>query len=409
MRKPAGVGKPGSSSRSRPKAGARRVSGASGGGGVPSAADLGSLRTRIDDLDRRLVELLNSRAGLVVEVGKYKQAHGIPIYAPHREAEVLMRVLGHNAGPLQNRTIEGIYRELMSGSFALEKPLSIGYLGPPGSYSHMAAVRHFGSSVSFEDLHAVDGVFTEVQRGHVDYGLVPIENSLHGGVIDSMDSFVRTGGPASGLQVYAEVQMEVHHNLLANCAPAKVRTIYSKPEVFSQCRNWLATQYPKAELVAVASSSRAVQMVRDESEKHPKTTTSAAIGSTLSGELYDVRVLFEKIEDSPDNITRFFVISRHAAQRAGDDPGNKTSIMFTTLNKPGALVGVLQEFQRAKVNLTHIDKRPSGRQNWTYTFFIDAEGHSSDAPVARAIAKARGHCKELAVLGSYPRSKRILG
>lgn len=379
---------------------------------APSAADLPALRRRIDGIDGKLVDLLNARSELVVQVGRYKQAHGIPIYAPHREAQVLSRVLRRNRGPLPNRTIEGVYRELMSGSFALERPLSIGYLGPPGSYSHLAAVRHFGSSVTFDDLHAVDGVFTEVQRGHVDYGLVPIENSLHGGVTDTLDSFVRTGGPVGGVHVYAEVQMEVHHNLLANCPPARVRTVYSKPEVFSQCRAWLATQLPRAQLVPVASSSRAVQMVAEDSRRRPRSTDVAAIGSTLAAELYAVRIVYEKIEDSPDNLTRFLVISRHGAQRSVDRRAggrDKTSIMFVTLNKPGALVSVLAEFQRQRVNLTHIDKRPSGRNNWSYTFFIDAEGHQSDGPVAAAITKARRHCRELIVLGSYPRSQRILG
>lgn len=376
---------------------------------APSAADLPSLRRRIDAIDAQLVDLLNGRSRLVVEVGKYKQANNIPIYAPHREQQVLSRVLRRNRGPLPNRTIEGVYRELMSGSFALERPLTIGYLGPAGSYSHLAATRHFGSSVTFEDLHAVEGVFTEVQRGHVDYGLVPIENSLHGGVTDTLDSFTRTGGPVGGVHVYAEVQMEVHHNLLANCPPSKIRTVYSKPEVFSQCRNWLATQLPRAQLVPVASSSRAVQMVREDSAKRPRRSDVAAIGSTLAAELYDVTVVFEKIEDSPDNLTRFFVISRHAAQPSVGRGKDKTSIMFSTLNKPGALVSVLTEFQRQRVNLTHIDKRPSGRQNWTYTFFVDAQGHATDAPVARALARARRHCRELTVLGSYPASKRILG
>lgn len=369
---------------------------------VPAPAiDLADLRQRIDSIDRSLIGLLNARSSLVVEVGKYKQAHGIPVYAPHRESQVLRKVLQHNTGPLPGRTIEAIYRELMSGSFALEKPLSIGFLGPAGSYSHLAAVRHFGSSVSYEDLHEVAGVFTEVVRGHVDYGLVPIENSIHGGVTETLDSFMRTAGGGK-LQVYAEVQLEVHHALLANCAPSQVKRIYSKPEVFSQCRSWLATQYPRAELIATASSSKAVQLI---SQGGAAAKNAAAIGSTLAAGLYGVNILFEAIEDEAHNITRFFVIGRSEAQRTGDD---KTSIMFTTLNKPGALARVLTDFHHAGVNLTHIDKRPSGRTNWAYTFFIDAQGHKTDSDMKRAIAKAKKHCRELHVLGSYPRSARIL-
>lgn len=367
---------------------------------TPQALPLADLRARIDALDRKLVDVINERSRLVVEVGKHKQRHNIPIYAPHREAQVLKRVLSHNKGPLPPRTVEAIYRELMSGSFALEKPLAIGYLGPAGSYSHLAAVRQFGSSVAFENLHEIKGVFTEVARGHVDYGLVPIENSIHGGVTETLDSFMHSYGKVT---ICAEVQLEVHHALLANCPPRAVKKIYSKPEVFSQCRAWLATQYPKAELIATPSSSKAVQQVA--AAKGAEARCAAAIGSTLAAQLYDVNILFEAIEDEPNNLTRFAVISKHPALRSGDD---KTSVMFATLNKPGALARVLTDFDKAGVNLTHIDKRPSGRTNWAYTFFIDAEGHQTDAHVAKALSAARKHCRELNVLGSYPRSRRIL-
>jgi chorismate mutase/prephenate dehydratase len=201
------------------------------------------------------------------------------------------------------------------------------------------------------------------------------------------------------------VQLAIHHALMANCAPSRVKRIYSKPEVFSQCRTWLATQYPQAELVSVASSSKAVQMVAEESARLASDATSAAIGNAFAGELYGVNILFPRIEDDPNNITRFFVIARTPAQPSGDD---KTSMMFRTLNKPGALVSVLDVFRRAKVNLTHIDKRPGGRTNWQYTFFIDAQGHDRDPRLVKAITSARRHCQELWVLGSFPRSKRIL-
>jgi chorismate mutase/prephenate dehydratase len=367
--------------------------------------DLADLRRRIDELDARLVELLNERARLVVEVGRLKRASGGPIFAPHREQEVIKRALAANAGPLPARAIEAIYKELMSGSFALERPLRIGYLGPPGSFSHHAALRQFGSSVEYDDLHAIGGVFTEVARGHVDYGLVPIENSTGGGIAETHDA-CRTMQEDVG--VYSEIQVEIHHALLANCAPAEVRRIHSKPEIFDQCRTWLATQYPQAQLIPAASSSRAAMTAAEETktaESIGALPGSAAIGTTLAGEIYGLHTLFEKIEDNPNNITRFFVISRQQAERSGDD---KTSIMFETLDKPGALVEVLSVFDRAGINLTHIDKRPSGRTNWSYTFFIDAMGHRADAPVAAAIEEARSHCQSLRVLGSYPRARRIL-
>lgn len=391
--------------------GARRASGGSERGAkrTEAARQLDELRAAIDRVDRKLIKLLNERSALVVEVGKVKRASGVPIYAPHRESEVIARMVALNKGPLPDRAIEGIYREIMSGSFALEQPLRIGYLGPPGSFSHLAAVRHFGSSVAHQDVNEVAGVFTEVERGHIDYGLVPIENSIHGGIVETLDSFMAAAKRGAPVHIYAEVQLEVHHALLGTCDPAEVQQVYSKPEVFSQCRHWLASQYPRAELIATPSSSRAVQTVRELSDRAQESGQPmprvAAIGSTLAAELYGVRVLFNEIEDNPGNVTRFFVIGRHKAQRSGDD---KTSVMFTTLDKPGALVEVLAEFQKAGVNLTHIDKRPSGRNNWTYTFFVDAQGHVSDAPVAAALEGARAHCQELVVLGSYPRSKRIL-
>lgn len=373
-----------------------------------SAADsaaLADLRRRIDRIDKKLVALLNERAGLVVEVGKMKRGSGAPIYAPHREAEVLAKVLAANTGPLPDRTIEGVYRELMSGSFALEQPLRIGYLGPPGSYSHQASVKQFGSSVEYEDLRQIAGVFTEIRRGHVNYGLVPIENSIGGGITETLDAFREH---AAKVFVYAEVQINVHHALLADCAPSQVRRIYSKPEALAQCRGWLATQYPHAEVLPDASTSKAVLTAIEENRKAREIGAepgTAAIASELAGEIYGLPVLFEKIEDNPENITRFYVISRQQARRSGDD---KTSVMFTTEDKPGALVEVLGAFHSSGINLSHIDKRPSGRENWAYTFFVDAVGHQEDEAMRTALSRARAHCKELHVLGSYPRSRRIL-
>ncbi|RMH25681.1 MAG: prephenate dehydratase [Planctomycetota bacterium] len=370
--------------------------------GPTSGGDaLEALRARIDEVDRRLVDLLNERARVVVEVGRLKRGSGTPIYAPHREAEVLKKVLSLNTGPLPARAVEGVYRELMSGSFALEQPLRIGYLGPPGSFSHQAAVAQFGSSVDVEDLHTIDGVFTEVIRGHVDYGLAPIENSTGGGIVETLDAFQNARGE---VRVYAEVVMQVRHSLLANCPPSEVRRIHSKPEVFAQCRRWLATQCPRAEQVAAASTARAVMTAKEEQDADPA-AGAAAIASALAGQVHGVNLLFEDIEDNPNNLTRFVVIARHEAEPSGDD---KTSIMFTTEDKPGALVRVLSIFDRAGVNLTHIDKRPSGRENWTYTFFIDAEGHQRDEPLRTALAVAGHECATLQVLGSYPRSRRVL-
>lgn len=391
----------GSEKRAKASAPGPDVSGGGPSASEGSVARLEELRERIDDLDRRLVELMNERARVVVEVGELKRGTGIPIYAPHRESDVLRKALSRNEGPLPDRAVEGVFRELMSGSFALEQPLKIGYLGPPGSFSHVAATAQFGSSVSFQDLHEIRGVFTEVQRGHAHYGLVPIENSTGGGIVETQDAFRDVRGDVT---VYAEVLVAIRHNLLANCPPEAVKRILSKPEIFTQCRRWIDTQYPEAELVPCASSSRAVQMVAEESEKEAA-AGCAAIGSALAGQLYGVNTLFEDVEDNPNNITRFYVIARQAAKPSGED---KTSMMFTTPDTPGALVRVLSVFDRAGVNLTHIDKRPSARENWRYTFFIDAQGHRDSPSLAYAIREAAAHCQELTVLGSYPRATRIL-
>lgn len=376
----------------------------------PSQApiDLPALRQQIDALDGRLVEILNQRAELVVEVGRYKRANNVPIYAPHREAEVLDNALKASRGPLPPRALEGIFRELMSGSFALELPLRVGYLGPPGSFSHAAAVRHFGSSIEFHDLHTIEGVFTEVRRGHVDHGLAPVENSIGGGIVETLGALQSLADGAGDVGICAEVQIEVHHALLANAAPGAIRRIHSKPEIFDQCRKWLSTQYPQAELLPAASSSRAAQLAAEECQVAAKigaTPGSAAIGSELAGQIYGLNLLFPRIEDNPANVTRFVVLGKQRPKPTGDD---KTTIMFSTADKPGALARVLTVFERAKVNLSHIDKRPSGKVNWTYTFFIDALGHRDDANVQRALRGAKGHCRELVVLGSYPRSRRVL-
>lgn len=357
--------------------------------GKPTDKKLSTLRQRIDELDQQIVQLLNERAHVVVEVGQTKRANNEPIYAPDREHTVLQRIAKLNKGPLPPRTLQAIYRELMSGSFALEKPLRIGYLGPEGSNSHLAAQRKFGSSVEYLPLADIRAVFEEVARGHCDLGMVPIENSVGGGVVDTLDSFID-----ASVHVYAEVVLDVHHNLLANCPAEEIRSVASKPEVFAQCRNWLSTRFKQVDLLPVASSSKAAEMASS-------TPGLAAIGSSLAAELYGLKIVFANIEDSVNNMTRFFVISMSPAKPTGHD---KTAIMFTTAHRAGALVDVLNVLASRGVNLTNIDTRPSKRRNWEYYFFVDAEGHQDDANLAEALREARKHCGELHVLGSFPRA-----
>ena len=358
---------------------------------MPESPSLDPLRQQIDTLDAKIVEMLNERAKVVVEIGKIKQLTNVPIYAPDREKAVMDKVRRLNHGPLQDRCLEAVYRELMSGSFALEKPLKIGFLGPKGSFSHLASVRKFGSSVEHVPLTDIGMVFQEVARGHIDYGLVPVENSIGGGVVDTLDAFLH-----SSARICAEVLITIHHNLLAKESWEKVTKIYSKPEVFSQCRNWLSAMAKDLDVQPAASSSRAAEMAAQQDGV-------AAIGSSLAGELYGLHVLFENIEDNPDNVTRFFVISREGAKKSGED---KTAIMFTTAHKPGALAEVLDVFKENGINLTDIEKRPSKKVNWEYYFFIDAAGHADDMKVA--IEQAQKHCLQLTVLGSYPKAREVL-
>ncbi|MFN3167108.1 MAG: prephenate dehydratase [Phycisphaeraceae bacterium] len=363
----------------------------------PAPADdeqaLAPLRQRIDELDQQIIKLLNERAKVVVEVGRIKRAGNTPIYVPDRERRVLEQVRGYNRGPLPNKCIDAIYRELMSGSFALERPLRIGYLGPPGSFSHLAATCKFGQSVEYDNLADIPLIFNAVDRQDCDYGLVPIENSTEGSVAASLDALADTHA-----KVCAEVLIAIHHNLLANCDPPDIKRIYSHPQALAQCRGWLSTQFPNVERVATASTSRAAEMAA----KEPGT---AAIASSLAAKLHNLRIQFENIEDNASNTTRFFIIGQQSTKPTGDD---KTALMFTTEHKSGALTEVLNVFRDFGLNLTHIDKRPSQRVNWEYDFFVDLLAHRDDDNFQEAIAEAKKHCLQLIILGSFPRSSEVI-
>lgn len=354
---------------------------------------LAPLRRRIDELDQQIIKLLNERAEVVVEVGQIKRAGNTPIYVPDRERRVLEQVRSYNKGPLPNKCIDAIYRELMSGSFALERPLRIGYLGPPGSFSHLAATCKFGQSVEYDNLADIPLIFNAVDRHDCDYGLVPIENSTEGSVAASLDALADTRS-----KVCAEVLIAIHHNLLANCDPPDIRRIYSHPQALAQCRNWLSTQFPNVERVATASTSRAAEMAA----KEPGT---AAIASSLAAKLHNLRMQFENIEDNASNTTRFFIIGHQLTKPTGDD---KTAIMFTTEHKAGALTEVLNVFRDFGLNLTHIDKRPSQRVNWEYDFFVDLLAHQEEDKFRQAVAEAKKHCLQLIILGSFPRASEVI-
>jgi chorismate mutase/prephenate dehydratase len=354
---------------------------------------LDKLRKKIDDLDHQLVKLLNERARVVVEIGTLKTKTDKPVYSPDREKEVFARIIEANKGPLPDKCLVAIWRELMSGSFVLERPLRIGYLGPGGSFSHTAAMLKFGQSVEYEPLADITSIFDEVSKGHCDLGLAPVENTMGGGVIETLDALID-----SDVKVCAEVLMAIHHNLLGNCTLEQIETIYSKPEVFAQCRNWLSAAFKGAQTVPVASTAKAAQLAADE----PK---AAAIGSSVAAELYGLRIICENIEDIANNVTRFLVISREDAKPTGED---KTAILFSTAHKAGALADVLDIFKQYGINLTNIESRPSRKRQWEYYFFVDFQGHKTEKHIQKGLEESRKHCLQLSILGSFPRATELL-
>jgi len=354
---------------------------------------LEELRKRIDELDHQLVQLLNERARVVIDIGKLKDKTGKAVYAPDREKEVLARIAEANKGPLPAKCLVAIWRELMSGSFVLERPLRIGFLGPKGSFSHTAAMLKFGQSVEYKSLADITSIFDEVSKGHCDLGLAPIENTTGGGVIETLDALID-----SNVKVCAEVLMAIHHSLLGNCSLEKIEKIYSKPEVFAQCRNWLSDTFKEAQTVPVASTARAAQMAAEEAG-------AAAIGSKVAAELYGLRIVCENIEDIANNVTRFLVISQEDSRPTGED---KTAILFSTAHKAGALADVLEVFKRFNINLTNIESRPSKKRQWEYYFFMDFTGHRTEKQVQKGLEETRKHCLQLSILGSFPRATELL-
>ncbi|MHC4722025.1 MAG: prephenate dehydratase [Planctomycetota bacterium] len=354
---------------------------------------LEKFRKRIDEVDQQLVKLLNERAQVVIEIGKLKSKTGGQIYAPDREKKVFERLIKANQGPLPDKCLVAIWRELMSGSFALERSLRIGYLGPGGSFSHTAAMLKFGQSVEDEPLVDIISIFEEVSKGHCDLGLAPIENTTGGGVIETLDALID-----SDVKICSEVLLAIHHSLLAKCPLSQVKKIYSRPEIFAQCRKWLSATFKDAQTIPVASSAKAAQMAAEE-------TGAAAISSAVAAELYGLRVICENIEDIANNITRFLVISREDAKPTGED---KTAVLFSTAHKAGALVDVLEVFKKHDINLTNIESRPSKKRQWEYYFFVDFIGHRTDERVQKGLEEARKHCLQLSVLGSFPRATELL-
>ncbi len=365
--------------------------------GRSDVVDLAAIRTRIDALDERLVELLNARAELVREVGKAKAATGGAIFVPHREQEVFKRLAALNQGPLPDAALRGIWREVMSASFALERPLTICHFGQAGAFTHLAARLKFGESVSYCPADAIGAVFAEVEKGRADYGVVPIENSTDGTITDTIDAFL-----GSSVRIVSEMNLRVRHHLMSGVQRSEIRRIYSRSTVFGQCRGWLATNMPGLELVEVVSTTKAAERAAAE-----VASGAAAIGADEAAKAFGLPVIASDLQDNPNNMTRFVVVARpqHAAQPTGDD---KTTVMLAVSDRPGALYDCLTPFHKAGINLCKIESRPSRRRAWEYLFFIDILGHQREGKIADAIAELAHGTAVCEILGSYPRAEQPL-
>lgn len=351
---------------------------------------LQTLRARIDRLDRQIVKLVNDRGRLAAKIGQVKGDQDVPVYSPVREEEVLKNACRASKGPLSDQCIQAVFRELMSGARALQRTVKVAFLGPAYSFSHLGALVKFGGATEYVPASTIRAVFEEVLRNHVDFGVVPVENSTDGSIADTLDMFVE-----SPLKICGEVRLRIHHNLLANCEQSEIRRVYSKPQALSQCRSWLAQNVPGAQLIDVASTTRAAELARHE-------PNAAAVASLAAAEAYDLRVVCADIEDFENNVTRFAVVGHQTAERSGCD---KTSCLFEIPHKPGALFDVLTPLKRHRVNMTWIESHPAKTTPSEYYFFVDIEGHVKDAKVKRALAEVERKSHLLTVLGSFPRAE----
>lgn len=351
---------------------------------------LEELRAEIDRIDRRLVALLNERARVSERVGALKRASTdadapIPIYHPDREEQVYLNAVASNQGPLSNAAIRAVYREILSSSRALQRPVRVGYLGPIATFTYEAARRHFGRSATLVPGRTVGDVFVDVQRGAVDYGLVPIENSTGGIVATTLDHLLD-----GELQICAQIELPVSQFLLSRGALEQISTVYSHPQALAQCRRWLAEHLPRAAQVETASTAAAAELAIE--------PTTAAISTESAAEVYDLPILARNIEDSATNVTRFFVVGHHSSGPTGHD---RASIVFGVANRVGALQDALRALAENGVDLTRIESRPSRRRLWEYVFFVDVDGHPSEERITRALGALSQVCTFVRVLGAW--------
>ena len=353
---------------------------------------LSDIRRQIDSVDQQLIALLNERADLVHQVGEVKRASGTEIYAPEREEQVLRSLAEKNSalnGRLPEKSIRAIYREIMSASLALEKDLTIAYFGPAATNTHQAARSKFGASVDYLAQVSIGDVFDAVARGTADYGVVPIENSTEGAVNHTLDMFME-----SELRICAQILLKIENHLLSKVPKEEIRKIYSHPQVFGQCRNWLRVHFPSADLIEVASTPRAAELAS--TEPH-----AAALAGRMAGEAYGLPILAESVQDIPSNTTRFLVIGPSPSPPTGQD---RTALMFCVRDAPGALFHALEPFNRLKISMSKIESRPSKRKAWDYYYFVDVEGHATEPRLQEALKGLEEHCTFLKILGTYPKT-----
>ena len=353
---------------------------------------LNQLRQRIDDIDRQLLRLISERANIALEVARVKREAGEEdcFYRPEREAQILRRVKSENPGPLDDESVVRIFRELMSSCLALEKPLQIAFLGPEGTFTQQAAYKHFGHAVKVAPFPAIDEIFRAVASDACQFGVVPVENSTEGVVTHTLDSFL-----GSSLLIAGEVILRIHHNLLSRCqALDEVQEVFSHQQSLAQCREWLDRFLPNAKRTAVSSNAEGARLAAI-------VPGSAAIAGEVAAQLYQLSILEHNIEDDPDNTTRFLVIGKQSVAATGND---KTSLLISTGNRPGALYDALHPFAEYGISMSKIESRPSRRGMWDYVFFIDIEGHREESRVAEALRVLGEKAQLVKWLGSYPKA-----
>ncbi|WP_018968721.1 prephenate dehydratase [Rubritalea marina] len=353
---------------------------------------LDDIRKRIDAIDTQLIDLMNQRAECVHIVGEIKKKEGLQIYAPEREEALLRKLVAMSEGRLPEKSIRAIYREIMSAALALEDDLKIAYLGPEGTWTHQAAIKKFGHSVEYSAQPNFSDVFNTVERRQASYGVVPIENSTEGAVSHTLDLFVD-----SPLKICAQILMRIENGLMACIPKDEIKTLYSHPQVFGQCRSWILQHFPEADLVEVSSTTKAAKIAKEKAHEG-----AAAMGGPLAAEMYGLQMLESNIQDRATNTTRFLVIGEKTCPPTGDD---RTSLLFSIKDQPGSLVKALQAFEDCAINMSKIESRPSKQRDWEYFFYVDLAGHNEDAAIKDAIDQLRNHCSMVKILGSYPNAE----